>query len=97
MAVLHFGFEYMDCNFITSGYHEDNAASKQISRTMGYVENGYEYTGTMKTKERARFARCILERDVWQESVIGKRAKEEVQVNGWDDLDAWFDVLTPKN
>jgi RimJ/RimL family protein N-acetyltransferase len=82
-AVLHLAFAGLGADLATSGSFEDNAASRAVSRRLGYEENGY----TIRDREGrpAREIRFALTRSRWEAT-----RRDDIVVEGLDACREWF-------
>lgn len=65
-AVLHLAFDGLQAQVATSGAFEDNAASLAVSRSLGYVDNGWDLTA--RDGRPVRDLRMVLDRATWESS-----------------------------
>lgn len=84
-AVLHLAFAELGARWALSGSHEDNAASYEVSRKLGYADDGLELRVVRGAP--ATFRRLRLSREHW-----AQRASTPVTVAGLDGCRAMFGV-----
>lgn len=82
-AVLHLAFAGLGAELATSGAFEDNAASRAVSRRLGYEENGYAVRD--REGRPAREIRFALTRTRWEAT-----RRDDIVVEGLDACRAWF-------
>lgn len=76
-AVLALAFDHLDAEFATSASFADNPASAEVSRALGYEENGRDHLAPRGVaKELVRFR---MTRDQWR-----SRPRPVVEVVGLD-------------
>lgn len=63
-AVLHLAFAGLSAHYATSGAFTDNAASRRVSRKLGYVDDGIERH--VRRGQPATIQRLRLDRETWQ-------------------------------
>lgn len=78
-AVVHFAFEALGAECITSGAWADNAASQNVSLAVGYERNGTDRM--LRRGVPADHVRFVLTRDRW----ASQPSREPVEVHGFDD------------
>lgn len=81
-AVLNLAFEHLGATVATSGAWEDNVASLGVSRSLGYVDNGWFVHDHLGRVGRQR--RVVLEKQHWDAGAW------PTQVVGLDRCRAWF-------
>lgn len=63
-AVLHLAFEGLGLDRARSAAHSDNGPSLGVSRKLGYVEDGTEWTAVLGKRRETR--RLVLTRENWE-------------------------------
>lgn len=84
-AVLHLAFDGLEAQVATSGAFEDNQASLAVSRSLGYVDNGWDLTE--RDGRPVRDLRMVLDRATWES---GRR--DDIRVDG---LEPCLPLLLP--
>jgi RimJ/RimL family protein N-acetyltransferase len=74
-AVLHLAFHGLGAERAESDAFEDNAASRAVSPSLGYVENGRSWA--LRQGQPAVLARHLLTRDVWM-----ARRRGDIAIDG---------------
>jgi RimJ/RimL family protein N-acetyltransferase len=74
-VALHLAFEGLDAQRATSAAFEDNAASRGVSRSLGYIENGDEIQA--RRGQPVRQINLVLDRATWE----GSR-RDDVRIEG---------------
>jgi len=82
-AVLHLAFDGLGAQLAYSGSFEDNPASFEVSRSIGYVENGDEIRD--REGKPARLVRLKLTREVWEQS-----RRDDIEFVGLEGCLDWF-------
>jgi len=76
-AVLHFAFACLGAEYANSGAWSDNAASRGVSRKLGYRENGV--SRKVRRDEVAEQVGLRLPRSAWEE-----RRRDDIAVDGFE-------------
>jgi RimJ/RimL family protein N-acetyltransferase len=84
-AVLHLAFEGLGARAATSTAWHDNAASIAVSRSLGYVDNGYDLH--VRNNRSDRMMRMILTAAAWQQ-----RVRPAFEVSGLNSCLPFFGV-----
>ncbi len=74
-AVLHLAFDGLGAELATSGAFEDNYASLAVSRSLGYVDNGWDLTA--RDGLPVRDVRLVLDRAAWEST-----RRDDIRVDG---------------
>ena len=84
-AVLHLAFDGLEAQVATSGAFEDNPASLAVSRSLGYVDNGWDLTE--RDGRPVRDLRMVLDRATWESA-----RRDDIRVDG---LEPCLPLLLP--
>lgn len=84
-AVLHLAFDGLRAQVATSGAFEDNVASLAVSRSLGYVDNGWDLTE--RDGRPVRDLRMVLDRGTWESS-----RRDDIRLEG---LEPCLPLLLP--
>ena len=76
-AIVHLAFEGLGAVRCESAAFENNAASRRVSESLGYVENGDEIA--LQRGKPARLIRYKLERSTWEE-----QRRDDIVIDGLD-------------
>jgi RimJ/RimL family protein N-acetyltransferase len=76
-AVLHFAFAFLGAEYANSGAWSDNAASRGVSRKLGYRDNGV--SRKVRRDEVAEQIELRLPRSAWEE-----RRRDDIAVDGFE-------------
>jgi Acetyltransferases, including N-acetylases of ribosomal proteins len=74
-AILHLAFAGLGADFASSGAFEDNTQSIGVTRSLGYVEKGWQIED--RDGKPVRDLRFLLDRHVWAQ---GQRI--DIQIDG---------------
>lgn len=88
-AMVHFAFECLEAEAVTSGAYLDNMASRRVSETVGYEPNGTTFA--MRRGQRAEQIRYLLTRQRWTET----RADLAIEVHGFEPCRALLGLDQP--
>lgn len=84
-AVLHLAFDGLQAQVATSGAFEDNVASLAVSRSLGYVDNGWDLTE--RDGRPVRDLRMVLDRATWESA-----RRDDIRIDG---LEPCLSLLLP--
>lgn len=84
-AILHLAFAGLGAERATSGAFEDNVASINVSRALGYRENGDEIK--VRRGEHARSIRFVLDRVEWE-----RRRRHDIEIQGLEACRTMFGI-----
>jgi RimJ/RimL family protein N-acetyltransferase len=84
-AILHFAFEGLGAVEAYSGAFADNAASRAVSASLGYDQNGTEIA--RRRDEAATMVRLRLTREAWE-----RHRRDDIVIEGLDACLAMFGV-----
>ncbi len=93
-AILHLAFVGLAAELAVTSAFEDNGASNGVTRSLGYVENGWQLDD--REGMRVRHLRYRLERRDWE-----RRRRDDIEIRGLErclpvlGLDAHGDLIAP--
>ena len=88
-AVLHLAFDGLGAEQATSGAFEDNPASLVVSRSLGYVDNGWDLTA--RDGLPVRDLRLVLDRAAWEST-----RRDDIRVDGLEPCLPLLGLDTPR-